>query len=179
MPRLREEAFIAALLSDVGISILAQEKSDEYAPVLKLYKPHGAEDIAQAEMEAVKVTHADMSAVVLEYWHLPELICEAVAKHQSDVEATTEAVQLARIIYAADRIGKLLCESPEVDKLAVRCQHAMDFINLDLAVLAEMLEKVEADVTELAEMLKLDVIASSVYRLIAKAIKENISSQPA
>ncbi len=179
VPRLREEVFISALLADVGITILAQEMPTEYAPVLKLYQPHGQTDIAQAELDAVGATHAELSAVVLEYWQLPELICEAVAKHQSDVAANTEAIQLARIICSADRIAKLLCESPELDPLADECKTAMDFIDLDLSVLMKMIEKVEADVTELAELLKLDVIASSVYNLIAKVINEHISTQPA
>ncbi len=177
-PRLREEAFIAALLADVGVTILAQEMSEQYAPVLKLYQPHGQTDIASEELEALGVTHAELSGVILEYWELPELICQAVANHQSDVAASTEAIQLARIIRAADRISKLLCESPELEHLASECQEAMDFIELDLSVLMEMIEKVEIDVTELADMLKLDVIASSVYNLIAKAIREHVEAQP-
>lgn len=179
LPRLREEAFISALLADVGITILAAELGKEYAPVLELYKPHGQTDIAQIELDSVGVTHAEMSAVVLEYWELPELICQGVANHQSDVAASTEAIQLARIIHSADRISKLLCESPELEHLAAECKEAMDFIDLDLCVLTDMIEKVELDVTELADMLKLDVIASSVYHLIAKAIKEHIDTQPA
>ena len=74
-----------------------------------------------------------------------------------------------------DRIAKLLCESPELEHLADECNAAVAFVDLDLSVLLEMIEKVEADVTELAEMLKLDVIASNVYSLIAKAIKEHVS----
>jgi HD-like signal output (HDOD) protein len=174
-PRLREEAFISGLLSDVGITILAQEMADDYAPVLNMYKPHGRTDLAEAEMDALGVTHAEMSAVVLEFWKLPELICQAVANHQSDVAANTEAIQLARIINAADRIAKLLCESPDLEHLAQECQAAVAFVDLDLSVLLEMIDKVEADVSELAHMLKLNVVAGSVYSLIAKAIKEHVS----
>ena len=174
-PRLREEAFISGLLSDVGITILAQEMADDYAPVLKMYKPHGQTDLVEAEMDALGLTHAEMSAVVLEFWKLPELICQAVANHQSDVAANTEAVQLARIINAADRIAKLLCESPDLEHLAQECQAAVAFVDLDLSVLLEMIGKIEADVSELAQMLKLNVIAGSVYGLIAKAIKEHVS----
>ena len=179
VPRLREEVFIAALLADVGVTILAQEMPTEYEPMLKCYRPHGRADTAQVELDSVGVTHAEMSAVVLEYWDLPVLICEAVEHHQSDVAAGTEATQLARIISSSDRIAKLLCESPELEHLADECNEAMSFIDLDLCVLMDMIDKVEADVTELAEMLRLDVIASSVYGLIAKAIKEHVSTQSA
>ncbi len=67
------------------------------------------------------------------------------------------------------------CESPELEPLADECNSAVAFVDLDLCVLLEMIEKVETDVTELADMLKLDVIASSVYGLIAKAIKQHVS----
>ena len=60
------------------------------------------------------------------------------------------------------------------EHLADECNAAVAFVDLDLAVLLEMIDKVEADVTELAEMLRLDVIASSIYSLIAKAIKEHV-----
>ena len=67
VPRLREEVFIAALLADVGVTILAQEMPTEYEPMLKCYQPHGLMDTAQIELDSVGVTHAEMSAVVLEY----------------------------------------------------------------------------------------------------------------
>lgn len=175
-PQLREDVFIAALLADIGVTILAQEVGDKYAPITELYKPHGEVNIAQAELDAVGVTHADISAIVLEYWQLPSMICEAVAQHQSDVAATTDAVQLARMISSSDKISKLLCESPEMEQLAQRCHAAMEFVNLDLSVLLEMLPKVEQDVTELAEMLRVDVIPSSVYQLIAKAIQGQLTA---
>ncbi len=177
MPRLREEAFVAGLLADVGVAILAQELPKEYAPVLRLYQPQGESNLAQTELQAVGVTHAEISATVLEYWQLPELICEAVAKHQSDLAVEAEDVKLARILSSADKVGKVLCESPELDHLVERLDATMKFIGLDVQALPPILENVETDINEFADLLRIKIISSSIYALIAKAIRDYMVTQ--
>ncbi|MCG3138234.1 MAG: hypothetical protein HJJLKODD_02095 [Phycisphaerae bacterium] len=174
-PNYREEAFIAALLADIGIVILAEELPSEYQPIIQLFAPMGEANLALLEKEALGITHGEVSAAVLEHWQLPEIICEAVARHQLDITAATEPTHLARIINAADQISKLLCESPDSQTLVQDCQRALSMINLDLATLCEILDQVEIDVTEFASLLHIPIVPSSTYQLIRKAINDALA----
>ena len=175
-PRLRDEAFICALLADIGIPVLAQAFPAQYEPLASRYAPHGSAFTDEEEREAVEVAHGEVSAMVLAHWTLPEHICTAVNCHQSDsLTGDQPEVVFARLINAADRIARLLCEIPDVDQVAGVCTEATQIAGIDLHVLAKILDEIENDVEELALILKIDVIPSSVYAMIAKAIQQTLA----
>ena len=175
-PRLRDEVFLSALLADIGITILAQATPEKYGRLASQYSPHGTDFTEEEERAAVDTCHAEVSAMVLADWSLPEAMCTAVSQsHADSVEVTDDAGQLARVINASDRIGKLLCEIPDVNACVETCAKATEFVGADLSVLVTILSEVEADVEELASILKIDVIPSSVYSKIAEAIKDRLA----
>ncbi len=178
-PRWREEAFISALLGDIGVIILAQALPTRYAAIAREFTPQGRFIEAEQELEAVGATHAEVSAMVLHHWSLPDAVTTAVNLHQSSNPGDGEEATIARIINASDRIGKLLCEIPDVEEVAPICTNAVNMIGLDVELLVEMLAGVERDIEELAEILRIDVIQSNVYTLIAKTIQESLSNSTA
>ena len=62
------------------------------------------------------------------------------------------------------------------ERIAPTCCEAMDLVGLNLAALQHILKEIESDVTELAAVLKIDVISSKVYELIAGAIAEQLNA---
>ncbi len=178
LPRRREEAFISALLADIGVVILADGLHQRYLPAAERYRPCQPYDIDDLERELVGVTHADVSAMVLNHWHLPSLIGEAVRYHHTwplDPVMDEDTATCARLINGSSRIGKLLCEKPHADQVAGICIGAMDMIGLEMSVLAGTLEKIESDIQELAEILRVDVISAGVHEMITAEIKTLIS----
>ncbi len=178
LPGRREEAFISALLADIGVVILADNLNHRYLPVAEHYRPCQPYDQTDLEHETVGVTHADVSALVLEHWQLPDLIVKAVRHHHGwplDAHLDEAVAMCARITNGSSRIGKLLCEKPHPGEVARVCTEAMDLIGLELSVLVGTLDKIESDIQELAEILRVDVIPSSIYELIAAEVKNLIS----
>ena len=174
MPRQRDEAFIASLLADIGIPILAEAFPRAYRPIVAQYTPHGTPVNIEQEQNAVEVSHGEVSAMILAHWSLPETVAQAVNLHQSDHPGEGEAAEIARILNAADRIAALLCEIPESDAVATTCSEAVAFVGVDISVLVGLLPSIESDIEELAEALRIDVIPSNVYALIAQKIQEQI-----
>lgn len=174
-PPLRDEAFISGLLADIGISILAQAIPTRYSPIVARYAPHGEPIDSESELEAVGATHAEVSAMVLSHWTLPETITTAVNLHHSPNPGEGDAATVAKCINAADRIGKLLCEVPETTEIGPVCEGAVNFVGVDVQMLVELLATVENDIEELAEILRIDVIQSNVYTLIAKTVQDSLS----
>ena len=176
LPKQREEVFVSALLADVGLTILAQAFPERYEPIGARYAPYGRPFTDDEEREVVEVTHAEVSAMVLAYWGLPDLVCQAVNLHHSaGVETENDATRIARILNGSDRIAKLLCEIPDVSDAGQVCSEAAEFVGVDLAIISRLLSEIENDVEELASILHIDVIPSTVYDMIAKSVQEKLA----
>jgi HD-like signal output (HDOD) protein len=168
----RDEAFIGALLADIGIPILAEAMPQQYAPALARFAPGKTALTAEEETQAVELTHGEVSAMVLGHWTLPKSICAAVNLHQSQNPGTDDIAIIARILNASDRIGALLCTEPDEDTVVECCTDAMQFVGIDVGVLIKLLPTVEADVEELADALRIDVLPSKAYAAVARALTE-------
>ena len=176
-PKLRDEVFVCALLADIGIPILSQAMPDQYAAIAARYSPHGEPFTADDERAAVGCSHPEVAAMVLAEWALPDTMCSAVLmSHVDTATPDDDASRVGMIINASDRIARLLSEIPDVSTCAEVCGQAMEFIGVELDVLAGILDRVEADVEELASILRIDVIPSAVYSKIADSVKTRLTT---
>ena len=184
LPRMQEEVFIAALLADTGVPVLTEVLGDRYEPVVREYCPGGSDDASVLEQGICGMSHAEVSALVLDHWQLPELIVESVRRHhgeQFDEQQTDSAViMMAKLIGAAGRIAKHLCEKPDMPKVVETCREAMELVDVAPAALLVMFDEIEQDIEELARVLHVEVIPGSVYRRIAQEIKQElVTASPA
>lgn len=176
LPRHQDETFIGALLADIGVPILAEAFPKAYGPILAQYTPHGTSLTMEQEIEAVEVTHAQVSAMVLAHWKLPDDVASAVNLHQSQNPGEGYVATIARLLNASDRIARLLCEVPDSNEVSTVCTEATGFIGVDIGLLAKLLPTIENDIEELADVLRIDVIASNIYALVAKTVQEQIGA---
>ena len=175
----RDEAFVGALLADIGVAILAEAMPDKYRPIAVRFAPHQPPVTPEDELEAVEVTHAQVSAMILSHWTLPNSICSAVNLHQSSNPGNDEGAKVARILHAADRIAQLLCEvSDETHDIVGVCLDATTFAGIEPGMLVQILPTIEADIEELADALRIDVIPSKGYNLVAKTLSEKLRTTP-
>lgn len=175
LPKLREEVFISALLADIGIPILAEALPDAYEPISREYCPRGELITAEREIEAVDATHGQVSAMILKYWTLPDVVAMAVNLHQSTNPGQGETATISRILNASDCVAKLLCEIPDTESIVHTCTSAAQTGGISVDVLVDMLPFVERDIEELADVLRIDVIPSNVYSIIAKTVHEKLA----
>jgi HD-like signal output (HDOD) protein len=174
LPRQRDEAFIAALLADIGVPILAEALPGKYAAIVARYAPHAAAVTVDEELAAVEVTHAQVSAMVLSHWTLPDTVSAAVNLHQSANPGVGPVATIARVLNAADRIAVLLCEVTKVDAIVRVCNDATAFVGVEMGTLVKLLPTIEEDIEELADALRIDVIPSNVYALVAKTVQQSL-----
>jgi putative nucleotidyltransferase with HDIG domain len=78
----RDDAYVAGLLHEIGILVLAENLYDVYEPLLIKHRSDGS-DLIALERAAISVDHATIGAYLLGTWGLPDPIVEAVAKHHS------------------------------------------------------------------------------------------------
>lgn len=173
-PNIREEIFIGALLADVGIAILAEALPEQYEPLAKRFVPRGVPFGPDEEVAAVELTHAEVSAMVLSHWSLPDDVTMAVNLHQSACPGDSLPGQMAKYLHTADSIGRILCEIPDPDVSGRVCMDALAFADINLGVFVDQLPRIEADIEELAQVLRIDVIPSKVYSQIANALQDSL-----
>lgn len=77
-----EEAFVAALLQDMAVPLLAKEYPDLYAKLLR-ERGEGRLRLSDLERERFGFTHADAASQMARQWHLPDGLAELVAQHVS------------------------------------------------------------------------------------------------
>jgi HD-like signal output (HDOD) protein len=170
LPRARDEVFVAALLADIGIPILAEVMPERYGAILANFAPNKLPASAEEERKAVGASHGEVSAMVLAHWTLPENVHGAVNLHQSSQPGHGEIATMARILHAADRMAMLLCEIPSLERILQVSTAAAEFVGVGIECLEPIIRHVEKDIGELAGVLRIDVIPNKVYSLIEKTL---------
>jgi HD-like signal output (HDOD) protein len=75
-----EDLFTVAVLQNIGKLVIAVYFKDEHEKIIALKKREGL-STALAEQKVMGINHAEIGAMVLERFTLPEAICEAVRFH--------------------------------------------------------------------------------------------------
>ena len=111
-PPVRDEAFAATLLHDVGHVVLALGRGSEFQAFHERAK--AGEPQSDLELELFGVTHADVGARLLAIWGLPTTIVDVVQYHHDPGSAPVSARRLASIVHVAD---SLVPHMPVLSKL--------------------------------------------------------------
>ncbi len=100
-----EEAFISGLLHDIGVLILEKSYPAEFARLWKQAHKNG--EMMEQEEELWGTNHARVGQFLLQQWHLPDRICEAVGRHHSVFVpgTTTPELILPQIVALAHLIS--------------------------------------------------------------------------
>jgi len=95
----QEEAFLAALLMDIGMLVLDQVIGVEYGEINETATNHA--DLVKLEVEKLDVTHAFVGGMLAEQWKLPPLLSTPIAFHHSPTEVTDPQLRALSILVAA------------------------------------------------------------------------------
>jgi len=98
-PSSRSESYTAALLQDMAIPILAQQRADDYGPVLEHWYANGF-DLVTLERETFDWDHATVAMWMCDDWGFPDRIAEAIGAHHgtNDDLVALPAVSLVGVL---------------------------------------------------------------------------------
>lgn len=96
------EAFLAGLMRDIGIYLLATEDREKYLEVIKL-TDFDISKLPQAENKVFGTYHAVMSARLLQQWNFSKEIIIGVAFHHNPEKAEASLQPYAYITYLAEQ----------------------------------------------------------------------------
>lgn len=168
----RDEAFIAGLLADVGVVILARALPRQYGLITAQYRTANGRQWTDLEFAQLGITHSEVSAMVLEQWNLPATIVDAVRRHH-DLDAPASQTgnankpDIAAIIGTAGDVARWLCEPGDPQTAAQGSIDAMSKVGLDAATLAGALAAIEGDIKGMARLLGVDVVDTKTFAAVA------------
>ncbi len=110
-----ERMFVAGLLHDVG-SLILYHRAPQTAKELLIRTEGDEQALHTAEIESFGFSHADLGALLMKLWRLPDALQEAVACHHRPDSAETNPREAA-IIHLANALANhteigAFCEMP-------------------------------------------------------------------
>lgn len=163
---LSDEAFVAGLMTDLGIVAASRCAADVYEPVLKASTRR---PLIEVERETFGVTHAAMGRALLEAWGLPQTLCEVVGAHHGEgIESLKgQTRSLALIVCNAARIaGVLVGDAPSSELNAVK-QQCMSELRIPAETLESILKQIETNVRDAASTFSVRIDTGVDYAALA------------
>ena len=114
-----DEAFLAALIQDVGMIALWKHYGDRFIQVQDLADANH-QALPELERRHFDVDHAEIGAAMLEGWKFPTHIVDVVRLHHSGPEAPAQDEDMRRIVLLAAMVAESLDADQERSQEALR-----------------------------------------------------------
>ncbi len=98
-----ERFFVAGMLHDVGKLVLYQKVPDEAREILE-HARRNRVLLQRAELEVLGLDHAQVGGALLDHWHMPTSLREAIRFHHAPTRATRFPLEAAAL-HVADVIS--------------------------------------------------------------------------
>jgi putative nucleotidyltransferase with HDIG domain len=136
-------AFTVGLLHDIGKLVLSQTLTADLQVKIRKLIEHDKLARAEAEKAVLGTDHGEVGAVLLQSWHLPDDVVEAVANHHQPV--LKPRPHLSVVTHLANCVAHLAGSAPGWDGYAVRIS---DEVVTSLAITPEQIEQLVFNVRE-------------------------------
>jgi diguanylate cyclase (GGDEF)-like protein len=148
-----EEAFIAALMQDVGMAAILATMGREYVEVIA--RTNGAHDkLPGIEREVLGFDHATVGAKLAERWRLPAEMIQAIRQHHADTPSAD--APLARAVALGFWAACTLSQKDSSGPLETFTRKAMDWFGLSRDETNILLTSIAEDARELSRLFKIN-----------------------
>ncbi|HZL36687.1 MAG TPA: GGDEF domain-containing protein [Tepidisphaeraceae bacterium] len=167
----QEEAFLAALLEDIGMLVLDQVLGAEYGDIHAKAATHN--DLPAIEREALGTDHAEVAGLMAAEWKLPPVLSAPIAQHHTPQAVTEPALKaVVDLVHLAGRCADVFVEpapAPAIAEVRRLCaaQHQMSEADCD-ALLAD----IGARTREAASLFEINITGTLSYEQILKKANE-------
>ena len=167
----QEEAFLTALLMDIGMLVLDQVLGDQYGEINARATNH--EQLVAAERDALAMTHAEVGGILATQWKLPPLLNVPIASHHDTASVEDPALRkLAELVELAGRCADVFVEDHAAESIAAVRQICFQQHGLAETDVDALLDEIGKRTKEVASLFEINIGPASNYEAILKRANE-------
>jgi diguanylate cyclase (GGDEF)-like protein len=167
----QEEAFLAALLGDIGVLVLSKVLGPQYDAVHRRAADH--ESLRQVERDALGVDHAEVAGIIADLWKLPSLLATPMRHHHSPEQVIDpQHRRMAEIVQLGGRCADVYVDrEPAMAIRDVRAAMRRQFQRSD-AQADVLLAQVGAMTREAAQLFEVNLGSAVDFTAVLKGANE-------
>jgi HD-like signal output (HDOD) protein len=170
---LREEAFLAAVLMDIGMLALDRVLGEDYGRLTASAASH--EDLCVLERQALGMTHAEVAAVLAERWMLPDVLATPIAYHHRPGAVDGAGVrELTEVVWLAGRCADVYVDAKPEWPLADVRRTLLERYGVGEIACGTILYRIGMKTRELAPLFDVPLEEAGDYEAILKRASDGL-----
>lgn len=172
-----EEAFIGALVQDIGVLAFAATLKREYDAVLT-QAPAEHEITGVTERKLLGACHAEVGAKLAERWRLPPQVLECIRWHHEPERCAPSHTHLLRAVTAGGIAAAVLADTNDPRKLGRFVTTMREWAELDASASKQLLAQISEGAEQLAKNMEIKTGESAdLSGLMFKAHEQMLATQ--
>jgi diguanylate cyclase (GGDEF)-like protein len=167
----QEEAFLVALLMDIGMLVLDQVLGEQYGEICDAAPSH--EQLSAAEMQSLQIDHAEVGAILAEQWKLPPVLSQPIAAHNDPRRMRDPQLKkLAELVSVAGRCADVFVDdnaAPAIAHVRTLCKEHFQMEDADA-----LLSEIGGRTKEVASLFEINIGTAAQYDAILKKANETL-----
>lgn len=170
---LQEEAFVAALLMDLGMLVLDEVLGEQYGQINGKARTHN--ELFKLEESLLQATHAEVSGLMADTWGIPQVLAVPMATHHNPTSVQDPKLrQLAHVCYLAGRCADVFVEESAAMAIGELREHCLREYQLIEADCDGLLNQISRRTGEIAPLFDITINATVSYETVLKKANDSI-----
>jgi diguanylate cyclase (GGDEF)-like protein len=167
----QEEAFLGALLMDIGMLVLDQVIGEQYGEINAKADSHA--DLAPLEQQVLGMTHADVGGILAVQWKLPPLLTTPIAFHVAPEKVADPTLRkLTELVQLAGRCADVFVDAMPAAAIADVRQICLQLHKMSEPDCDALLDEIGSRSKEVASLFEINLGTSLEYDAILKKANE-------
>jgi diguanylate cyclase (GGDEF)-like protein len=167
----QEEAFLAALLQDIGMLVLYQVLGAQYSEICGKVANHS--ELIKAESEALQLTHADVGGILAEQWRLPPILGTTIgASHDFSKVADPALKKISMIVQLAGLCADVFVNAEPAGAIVQVRAACASGLKMKDADCDQLLTEIGAKTKEVVPLFEINIGDAASYEVILKKANE-------
>lgn len=167
----QEEAFLAALLKDIGMLVFDQVLGERYGEIYNKITTHN--DLLALETEALGMTHAEAGKILADQWRLPPLLTTPIASHHAPSEVKDPVLRkLTELVSLSGHCADVFVDEGAAKAITSVRRLCSEFYKMPEAATDALLDEIGKRTKEVAGLFEINIGSSATFENILKKANE-------
>jgi two-component system, cell cycle response regulator len=167
----QEEAFLGALLQDIGMLVLDTVLGPQYGEICAKSPTHP--ELIKAEKEALGMTHAEIGALLAEQWKLPPILVTTIGGSHDDSTVTDPTLKkIAQLVHLAGLCADVFVDAAPANALAQVRAHCLSAFKLAEPDCDKLLEEISVKTKDVVSLFEINIGAAANFEAILEKANE-------